>query len=264
METRIEGLVISKVIYRERDLICHLLLRNGKTVSVMFYGGRGGGKKMKPSTLELGYMIKAQLKNVRQTDSTLYTASEWKTLWIHEKIRSNHNAFYLMCFYFELLSRLATQDDLFDEHRDFDNSLEGIFKVTSNALFYLEESVYKNNFKIQTQLFFYLSRLIFELGIAPMDDYCLFCKKSLEVFQGINLAFEHGGFICFDCSGEKESNENIGKLLWRLLRGTRKFKYADYEKVKIVDKGINQLLFDYLCYQFNFSRDSFKSRSFVF
>ena len=52
MQTKIEGLILSKVPYDERHVIANLLLRSGRKVSVVFYGGRGGGKKQKSSILD--------------------------------------------------------------------------------------------------------------------------------------------------------------------------------------------------------------------
>ena len=47
MQSKIEGIVTSKIPYDERHIIANVILRNGKKVSVVFYGGRGGGPKQK-------------------------------------------------------------------------------------------------------------------------------------------------------------------------------------------------------------------------
>ncbi len=47
MQKKIEGILIKKIPYKERDIIGTLLLRSGMQVSAIFYGGAGGGKNKK-------------------------------------------------------------------------------------------------------------------------------------------------------------------------------------------------------------------------
>lgn len=75
LETKIEGILLSKLPYKDRHLICHMLLRSGKKVGVIFYGGAGGGKKMKSTNLELGHMIKVELKHSNK-NKELYSLAE--------------------------------------------------------------------------------------------------------------------------------------------------------------------------------------------
>ena len=98
MQTKVEGLVLSKIPYDERHLIVNLLLRTGRKISVVFYGGRGGGKKQKSSIIELGFMLSVELSQAK-TNTEVYHAKEWNMIWHHDLIRNNHNAFYLMCFF---------------------------------------------------------------------------------------------------------------------------------------------------------------------
>ena len=88
MQTKIEGILIRKIPYQDRHIIGTLLLRSGRKVSVLFYGGQGGGKKLKSSTLELGHMLRVELGRSKST-SDLYRAKEWSPIWIHEKIANN-------------------------------------------------------------------------------------------------------------------------------------------------------------------------------
>ena len=98
MQNKIEGLVLSKVPYDERHIIANLLLRSGRKVAVVFYGGRGGGKKQKSSIIELGFMLSVELAHAK-TNSDIYHAKEWNLVWNHDLIRLDHTAFYLMCFF---------------------------------------------------------------------------------------------------------------------------------------------------------------------
>ncbi len=76
MNTKIEGILLSKLAHGERNLLVKLLLRSGKIISVMFYGGRGGGEKKKSSVLEIGTMLKVELARSK-SNSELYSAKEW-------------------------------------------------------------------------------------------------------------------------------------------------------------------------------------------
>lgn len=266
MQIKIEGIVLSKLLYRDRDMICHLLLRNGKEVSILFYGGKGGGKHMKPSLLELGYMLQVELKNTKP-HLGMYVANEWNILWQYRTIRNDYRAFYLLCFYLELLGKISVSDNLHDEHRDYDKNSEGIFRSASNALFYLEEAISKQELLYQGQLFLFLSRLIFEMGVLPLNTTCLFCGRSLVDFNVLDFVFDQGGFSCLECVGEIEDlcgHENTAKMTWRLLMESSRVSYRDYAKINVADKSVNILLFDYLCYQFNLKRTDFKTHQFVF
>ena len=79
---KVEGIVIQKTPFKERDIICHLLLRTGKTLAVYFYGGRGGGKKAKGSIIETGFMLSVELQRQRKTlDSPMHIAKEYSLIW---------------------------------------------------------------------------------------------------------------------------------------------------------------------------------------
>ena len=117
MQTKIEGIVLSKIPYDERHIIAHLLLRSGRKVSVVFYGGRGGGKKQKSSIIELGFMLSVEL-NTNRTHSEIYHAKEWSLVWHHDLIRLDHTAFFMFCFYLAVINKISLNENLhyFDEH----------------------------------------------------------------------------------------------------------------------------------------------------
>lgn len=164
-----EGILISKIPYKERDLIGKILTRRGTIQTFYFYGGRGGGKKMKPSLLELGRMLKIEAKVKNKNAEEMLTASEVSVLWEGRKIRENYEAFVFMCFVLELVSKISVQDD----HEEGESHFEGIFKATSNALFYLNDALEKKNFSKNIHYALFLSKIIQELGIASEEELLL-------------------------------------------------------------------------------------------
>ena len=72
----IEGILIRKTPFQERHVMGNVLLRNGKSLSVLFYGGQGGGKKSKPSTLELGHLFSITASPGKNY-SDIIRAKEW-------------------------------------------------------------------------------------------------------------------------------------------------------------------------------------------
>jgi len=137
MQTKIEGLVLSKIPYDDRHIIANILLRTGRKISVVFYGGRGGGTKQKSSVIELGFMLAVELRPSK-THSDVYHAKEWNLIWHHDQIRLTHNAFYVMCFYLEIINRIAAIENLHDVHEE-NTEMVGLFATLSNALVVIEK-----------------------------------------------------------------------------------------------------------------------------
>jgi DNA repair protein RecO len=267
MKTKIEGLILTKNPYRERDLVCKVLLRSGKIVTVMFFGGQGGGAKKKSSFLELGHLMKIELSKVNKKSVEMYTAKEYSLSWRHEKIRLDHAAFYLMCFFLEVLSKVAVEDNLLQDEDHIEH--EGIFRVASNALFYLEDALVKKEFDKGREFLLFMTKLLFELGVAPDFESCSFCDLPLHNFQTLSFHVAQGGFSCPRCEdvqvstnmgqGEKDSSKELQekiKEVWTL-------KYSEYQKVSVSNKVVLKTLFNYFCYQFQFGEEQFKTLKMV-
>jgi DNA repair protein RecO len=266
MQTKVEGLLISKMPYAERDLIGTLLLRNGKKINCIFHGGRGGGSKKKSSILELGFMLKVDLQRANRKGGRegeeLHTAKEWSLLWHHDKIRLDHKAFYLLCFFLEVIRKMSIYDELHDEHRESDDNSCGLFKVLSNSLFYVEDQLKKeNSFNSSLHLSLFLTKLLIELGVYPDREVCHLCYRPLESVSSMRIAFEQGGYICDTCLGE--AGPPSGKALWDLTGQMATLSYKDYAKISGSHSTWARLLFDYLCFQFQISEKDFLSSSMV-
>lgn len=262
MNTKIEGLLIHKTPYQERHIIGKILLRNGKKVSVVFYGGQGGGTKKKSSVLQLGYMLQIELrKTTKETD--LYSAKEWRTIWAHEHIApTDYKVFYLMCLYLELASKVATEAKLEDPHDEGDLSSEGIFRVLSNGLFQMEKCQIRDG-RINSSIHFitYLGKLLLELGVLPDISVCVLCYKDFQRGQYSGLVPNSGGFACSDCVGSEVRSIPDANVLRELLKDILSSKYDEIFKASVcdIDRGLLSLLFNYFLFQFHFNKEDFKS-----
>ena len=87
MRVKIEGIILAKNLFKERDLICRLLLRNGKQVSVLCYGGQGGGRRMKSSLIELGHLLSLEISRFRRNHQGMYSSREYSLVWHHRYLR---------------------------------------------------------------------------------------------------------------------------------------------------------------------------------
>lgn len=242
----LEGIITAKVPYKERDLIVKALLRNGLSGSFYVYGGQGGGKKQKPSLLELGHMIKFQVKSHRQRleGAELMIAESHQTVWAPQKIRFNVHAYYLMCLYFELLGKAGIAYHPEDHAMSSDH--EGLFNVTSNSLFYLDHALHQDHFKPAKHLWFFLVKLLFHLGIMPDGQSCAYCGISLNEVSSLSFIPNEGHFACGNCF---QGENHLG--LWQrwLLAYQTSFKQLD-EFAEVQFQDCDKLI-QYFCHHYH-------------
>ncbi len=265
---KVEGIIIHKTFYKERDIITKLLLRSGKVMNLYFYGGRGGGKSQKGSFIELGNMLSCELNSrKKKLETDIKIVKESKLIWNSENIRLNYNAFCLVSFYLELTSKLAVEefeDDLYSEH-------EGLFNILSNALFFLDKSIANNDFHIYNHLFIFLGKIIVHQGIMVDTTNCLFCQKDMKQNELCLFDAKNGGFVCHDCASNKDHFLSDNQLLREeyqnsvKLRGSLSFvyrlPYKEYFKLPEITRGLTAAEFNYINYQYGFMQESFKTWS---
>lgn len=269
----IEGIVINKTLVKARDLVAKLLLRNGKILSIYFYGGQGGGKHQKGSLVELGHMLTVVINpRKKYLESELSVAKEWNLKWDSAQIRKDVMAFYFMCFIFELISKIAISQEL-NELELEDNENVGVFNVVSNSLFYADKAIEQKTFSVIDHLCIFISKIVLQLGIVPSLASCSYCGISLEKVGAI---FEphQGGMACEECLRQKGQSFLENQLLQLELLNSYKLRaqmqlilelsYKDFLMVKNSEKSMIISLFNHLCYQFNLNPQDFKTRSMLF
>jgi len=260
METKVEGILISKHPFGERHLNCKILLRTGKEISMTFYGGRGGGTKKKSSILEVGHMLSIEVKkNKKETD--VYHAKEWKLLWGHQFLRDNHLAYYTLCLFIEIVSKIAPKDDLSDSFRNDDLSSEGLFRVLSNALVFLDQSVKEKTFNQYWHILVFLTKLSHEQGIFPQRELCHYSDTPLLGSEQLILIPEHGSFALSHFVKDQfysPEEVNQGTDLWRLLDEIMVHRYGKSLQQEVSPNLVKSYL-SYVCYQYNLQQKQFKT-----
>lgn len=180
MQTKIEGIVLSKNLFKERNIVAHILLRNGEKCSVLFYGGAGGGAKKKSSLLEVGYLLKIELRPSHKYggENNLVIAKEWSLIWSADKIRYSYPSFLLSCFFLEICQKVSPELSTFKDLRN-DSSGEGAFRVLSNALYCLNtDQDEKGKSDLDLHLALFLAKILAEMGLYPAYRECLFCAST--------------------------------------------------------------------------------------
>lgn len=263
MQTKIEGLVLSKVPYDERHIIAHLLLRSGRKISVVFYGGRGGGKKQKSSVIELGFMLSVELQTAK-TNTEIYHAKEWNLIWHHDKIRLQHNAFYLMCFFLEVINKISPVENLHEVHEE-NTEMVGLFTSLSNALVHMEKCLAQDFFFSHSHSVIFLTKTLLHLGVFPEREHCTLCGEGLVRFNDMYLVAEEGGFACPPCMNSRKTyTVQSGRELWELVGHIAHTKYNDLGAIKLEYKSLPKMLFHYFCFQFHFEEKDFKTAAMIF
>jgi recombinational DNA repair protein (RecF pathway) len=259
---KLEGIVLNKNLVKSSDLICKLLLRSGNTIDVMFYGG-AGSKRKKSSVIEIGALLNIEISN-RKTgvSSEIKIAKEYLLSWRSEKIRYNFEAYSLICFFSELVTKISvkySEDTLdSDEH-------SGIFNVLTNAVFHIDKSVEAGTFNKFQFLPIFLIKTFYYMGIFPDTKTCRTCNSNLDqlrfVFRG-----DFGGFVCENClSSEDSQGANYTgayedyKLFRQLLNSYFETSFKELDSLTPMTKENVQILINYLLYNFQISPDSLKS-----
>lgn len=267
-KTKIEGLLIKKILFKERDIIAHILLRSGNLQTVLFYGGQGGGVKKKSSSLELGHMLKIELSSKgKKNSAAMKSAKEYSVLWWHEKIRPCFQSFYMMCLFLEIAAKIATESCLEDEDENLPLNA-GIFNSLSNALFLLnsnplqfkQQMIDDKSIGVQ-QLSFYLGKLCHTFGVFPLRDNCLFCAENIHHHKDVYFIAEQGGFSCSFCfSGTDKMKIAVNdRELYLFLGRVKELKYADFSFETSMPKDLLKKLLRHFCYQLNLKENDFKS-----
>lgn len=263
MITKVEGIILSKTPFKDRHLVCRLLLRNGERISAIFYGGQGGGTKKKSSSLELGYLVKVELTRAKP-NSSIFSVKEWTLSWHHKQIRENHRAFYLLCSFLEVSDKLTVDANLFDSLYEEQVLRDSMFKVLSNSIFFLEKRVQEKK-PISNDLFIFLGKTLIDQGVFPERSHCVLSGVDLSYAEEISLLDEQGGFADIACLNQDMLDAKLSgrdaKNMWGLLCKVALEKYSDLQEIDNIPIHYSNRLIDYLCYQVQISRVDFKTFS---
>ena len=252
----IEGILVRKTPFQDRHLIGDLILRNGKKQGVLFFGGLGGGKKVKPNNLEIGKLYNVSFKTPIKGD--LIQTKEWQIKWSHEQIRYDYWKFLLLNFLCELSAQTAIPQE--DVLNDKDSQYHGLFNVLSNGIFFLE------NQKIPPHDYhfccYFIGKFMIDFGVMPQVNKCITCDLPLPKFAPSFLDIDKSGFQCSSdlCDGIKngENQEHIRIALAQSANFNWKVFSVGMDQLKISSNQIKMLI-NYLIFHLNLEQDSLKT-----
>jgi DNA repair protein RecO len=248
------GILLGKVNYGERHLICRFLLENDQQKSFLFLGGRGGGKKLKVHGLEIGNVIKFSGNHRKAKEYGLETIKEWRTHWEHEQIKKSHHNFYRLCFVCELTEKIGV-------HEVYDNQKALIYPLLANFIFYLDQESDKVvGIKL---LAVFLAKLIFLNGLQPQLKACLHCSEPLELKTVKGFEREEGGFVCGSCVSESSSQLKFSEL-YHFFSLAKSKHFKEFHSFDLYSNESLKLATQYLLLQFNLDLRKIKTSSFLF
>lgn len=267
MNNQVEGILINKYPYQEKNLIGHVLLRNGMKLSVIFYGGLGGGTKRKSSILQIGYLFKIVLGNTKKKSFEILNAKEYSEKWYHESIATDPKAFYILCFFCEFIEKFSpVAAEPSDLELDYD-AHNGLFRLLSNALFHLENITKNGNADCDKALFIFLSKALYELGIFPRTEVCSISGSKISDTSQITLIPENGGFAFMTMVApetQRKKDGAIGMIIRREMLKVVENKYGLAGDLDGVNINCCRELLEYICFQQNVHLKDFKTASMIF
>ena len=259
----IEGILLNKIPFKEKNVIGHVLLRNGHKVSVVFYGGQGGGKRHIGSTLQLGYLISFLASGTHKSSFEMLGSNEYKEKWHHEAITTNVKAYYLMCFFNECLEKFSPLATNAHDLSENSNEQVGLFRLLSNAIFRLEKVCHEKSYETGTELGLFLTKAMIELGVFPNSRICEVSGNILKDSDLAYLSAEKGGFV-LEQFLEAEDKRLIDRTMSSkigLHSRLEKISRSQYAEVKNIEFSLNECreLFKFICYQQHMSPSDFKT-----
>lgn len=260
------GIILSKTKYKDRHLICKLLLKSDIKVPVIFYGGQGGGKKIKVDSLDIGQVIRFTAnRSSSDIKTNLLTTSQWAAEWMHESIQNFHKAYFQLCLYSELIEKLVLED----EHNDANSNSE-VFSLFSNAIFYLDDFCKKNdpdffNDTLKKQLGIFLAKLTFISGVYPLVNNCIRCDLQFNDSQpSKSFSFDQNGFVCSSCFTSGDGYLDTRAKVRNLYISTKNIFFKNYNQANNFDDSSLKTILLYLLQQFQISKESMKTLNFIF
>lgn len=163
----------------------------------------------------------------------------------------------------EMIAKLSLEDNLHDEHHDFDESTLGLFRVLSNALFYLDKTLEEEKFHDVSEFVTFLSKVAIETGVFPDIRACVVSGVALDQIESVVLLAEQGGFADFSCLNvnERRAYDVDDKALLVAMRKVANLKYNELENFDYLSLSHVRSLLSFLCFQHHIERRDFKSLS---
>lgn len=261
---QLEGILLTKTPFKDKNIIGHVLLRSGFKVSVMFYGGQGGGKKHKGSILQLGYLLSFNISGQRSESFDILSSNQYQEKWYHNDITNQAKAFYLLCFFNEFLDKFSPTAHSKHDLEVPGDSHVGLFRLLSNAIFRLQSECLEKSYNHYNELGIFLVKSLVELGIFPDTSYCVVSGHRIGESDSIILSADNGGFSFEELSSTRKSQIHASEpmnLAYK-MKLISESKYLDIKGVSFTQIECSEL-FNFVCYQQHVRQNEFKTFSMI-
>lgn len=254
MLNKVQGIVISKLPFKEKDLVASVLLKSGEQLSCLFYGGQG---PKKASSLELGTCLNVELSR-GHTD--LVPVKEWKVHWYHKTIRYHYKSFALMCFFLDIVKKIAPIADSKEEDPQDKSDYIGLYIILSNALHELDKDDKNSKLHLDHHLLTFLVKLLIQQGIFPQLQVCALSGKMIDEKSEVCFSHQNHGFVLTE-SMPSPSNDHL-KDSQQLLYAMKFISGRRYHEFRVLEGdywyGCHQLV-DFFCHEHSIQKNTFKT-----
>lgn len=240
----LQGILLSKRLIKEKDLICEILLSNGKKKSFYVLGGYSSSKKQRGTLFEVGHALNFNLKINRKNNQFSFI-DEYRLKFAHENIRYHIRAYYLLMIILKS-SELISLEQVDDDHGG-DESL--LYRISSNAIYFLDKFPKSN---IYTHLFCFLTKVCIYSGVFPDLSHCGYCNKDINEEKFIRLVMHEGYFSCANCGGE---TSRVAYEIRRLLLYFAQTPYSAVDFEFNVDASVANRFFDFFLFHHHIHRN---------
>lgn len=217
MITRVEGIIVASLDYRENDIITRVMTKEYGLISLVCKGAKKYTSKNRSSILT--YCLSEFIFDYQElkTIFTLQKANFIRNLYIKEDLI----VLSAMNFASDVLKILSREDsDYYSLYNDYLQVLELI-----------------NQNRMYEALSVYLSKASKTLGIKPVVDSCAKCNEE----KVVTLSNRDGGFLCQKHAGTYEVIEPSRLKKFRMIN------HMDFEHISYLDEYHFDLIdFDYM------------------
>lgn len=214
--TRVKGIILKRINYRETSVIVHLLSDTKGKIAGLMKAVRSPQKKIPPLAYQQGVCIEAFVYLKSKPGLELITQP------------SVIKAFNFSGENLILWKKMLITIDRFVPVARFNS--KGIYDILFQAGVLIPQI--KNHRAIEI---FVTERILFELGFGPFLEKCLICscENKLSFFSG-----KLGGLICSHCHPKEPTSFKIPEKHIQVLRFLHKIPVSQVSMVKYIPEEI--------------------------
>lgn len=217
IETKIQGFVVNKVVYKENDAIFNVLCAD----QMYTFKARGILKITSKNAPACNYCLQGEYVLASKLENNKYNLKTASIIKMYHVPYDNLQAMSVYLTITEIAYKVYETNN--------------IYKLCIECFDKLERNEAPLNV-----LVYFLKELINILGYQPDLSGCINCHKKQNL---ISFSLEEGGFICSNCF---DSNKHIKYSNDYLKSILKLYKEDDY--LSIIDTRVNKMVINYLTF----------------